>query len=333
MYLSLALIMRFSLSLLVLLLAFPSFAGQQATALASIAGGFVSGIAVMDGGSGYSYPPDVWLMGGGGSGASAVALIEGGAVKQVVVVTAGSGYTNPPTVTIAPPADARLEKLWEVDFASAGIDYLDGPDSFSKDGSAILTFGRGNTNGLAWVTTNGIAFVDGYSSEGLRFVSAGKAILLATALGDRRLSLLTLSRVSATQATVEKLDLSSLALPGAGQNEVSLCCNPPPPPTARDCFSLVFRASPGGPVVKRVAYRIVDPAFRPTLTFEHLPAEGKTPAALGVHNTDGGTIEVQSSSSLNSWKSISIIPNAPPDFNVKLPPSSATNLFFRAFER
>jgi formylglycine-generating enzyme required for sulfatase activity len=74
-----------------------------ATARATIVNGFVVEIAVVYGGRGYTYPPAVSIVGGGGQGAEARATVENGSVIAIHVTNAGSGYTSPPNVTIASP--------------------------------------------------------------------------------------------------------------------------------------------------------------------------------------------------------------------------------------
>ena len=86
-------------------------AGQPATAVATVAAGFVTGIAVTVGGSGYEAAPAVTISGGGGSGATGKAVLAGDAVSLVIVLTAGSGYTSPPTVTIEAPTKLKESGL------------------------------------------------------------------------------------------------------------------------------------------------------------------------------------------------------------------------------
>jgi len=81
-----------------------ALAGEPATAVATITAGFVSGITVTFGGSGYTSEPSVTLSGGGGSGATAKAILSGDKVALTLVLTAGSGYSTAPTVVVeAPP--------------------------------------------------------------------------------------------------------------------------------------------------------------------------------------------------------------------------------------
>jgi len=78
-------------------------AGEPATAVATVTAGFVSGITVTSGGSGYSSEPAVTITGGGGSGATAKAILSGDKVALVVVLTSGSGYVMAPTVVVQTP--------------------------------------------------------------------------------------------------------------------------------------------------------------------------------------------------------------------------------------
>ncbi len=65
--------------------------------------GFVVAYTVTDGGSGYSEPPVVTLVGGGGAGAKALAIVTSGVVIRVDAVAAGSGYVEPPAVVVSAP--------------------------------------------------------------------------------------------------------------------------------------------------------------------------------------------------------------------------------------
>lgn len=62
----------------------------------------LSGIAVVNGGSGYSTTnlPTVTITGGGGSGASARATVASGRITAITITNRGSFYTSTPTVSI-----------------------------------------------------------------------------------------------------------------------------------------------------------------------------------------------------------------------------------------
>ena len=88
-----------------------ALAGETATAVATITAGFVTGITVTSGGSGYTVEPKVTLSGGGGSGATAKAILSEDKVAAVVVLTAGTGYSTAPTVVVDAPPKPLSVKL------------------------------------------------------------------------------------------------------------------------------------------------------------------------------------------------------------------------------
>ena len=99
----------------VLLLAVFTFgrllAGERATAVATITAGFVTGITVTSGGSGYTSEPLVTFSGGGGSGASGKAILSEDKVALILVLTAGSKYTTAPTVVVEAPLNPLVVRL------------------------------------------------------------------------------------------------------------------------------------------------------------------------------------------------------------------------------
>jgi uncharacterized repeat protein (TIGR01451 family) len=61
----------------------------------------VTSVNVTNGGSGYSTPPAVTFVGGGGTGATGTAVLTGGVVTDVTVTYGGSSYTSAPAVVIS----------------------------------------------------------------------------------------------------------------------------------------------------------------------------------------------------------------------------------------
>jgi fibronectin-binding autotransporter adhesin len=81
-----------------------------ANAIASVVNGVVTGITVLNPGTGYTIAPSVQLVGGGGTGAVAIATLDNnGGVTSISVTTGGTGYTSEPTVTIAPPDTGKYD--------------------------------------------------------------------------------------------------------------------------------------------------------------------------------------------------------------------------------
>lgn len=81
----------------------------QATAAATVNGGFLTGISVLENGFNYVDTPTVTITDSTGSGATAVAIMSNGTVTGISVTDAGSGYSGNPTIVIgAPPPIATL---------------------------------------------------------------------------------------------------------------------------------------------------------------------------------------------------------------------------------
>jgi hypothetical protein len=79
------------------------FVIHSAVGYSEVQFGFVVNAWIDDAGYGYAAPPIVRLVGGGGSGAVATATTSNGVVTGITILNAGSGYTNTPNVAIAPP--------------------------------------------------------------------------------------------------------------------------------------------------------------------------------------------------------------------------------------
>ena len=86
--------------------------GLTAVGIATLIGGLVDcngntenykvqGVEVINPGYGYTTPPSVAFIGGGGAGAAATATIGNGVVGIITVTSGGSGYEVAPTVTIS----------------------------------------------------------------------------------------------------------------------------------------------------------------------------------------------------------------------------------------
>ena len=78
----------------------PGAGGTQATATATVVGGFVTGITITNAGAGYTTAPTVSFSGGGGSGATALSAVTPGTVASLTINAPGSGFSAVPTVTI-----------------------------------------------------------------------------------------------------------------------------------------------------------------------------------------------------------------------------------------
>jgi hypothetical protein len=67
------------------------------------AGGYISAVAIIQGGTRYKETPSVAFSGGGGSGAAATATLTDGVVTSIAVTNNGSSYETAPTVSLDVP--------------------------------------------------------------------------------------------------------------------------------------------------------------------------------------------------------------------------------------
>lgn len=77
--------------------------GSGAQLTATVSGGVITGFTVVNGGSGYSTPPQIGIYGNTGSGLLAYTVLTSGSVSGTVILDGGSGYT-PTNGTIATSA-------------------------------------------------------------------------------------------------------------------------------------------------------------------------------------------------------------------------------------
>ena len=81
---------------------------SQAFATPEMVHGFVVGVTINAGGSGYVTTPRVVIYGGGGTNATAMASLTGGVVTGIAITSAGIGYTSAPSIRIDPPPAASV---------------------------------------------------------------------------------------------------------------------------------------------------------------------------------------------------------------------------------
>jgi hypothetical protein len=106
-----------------------------AKAVATISGGSVYGVSILDGGAGYGVtPPSVSFSGGGGSGVVAYATLTQGVVTSITITVTGSGYSSAPTVTMTPPTllTASTTGFWRLGLWNS-VDGYPGTVTFHQD--------------------------------------------------------------------------------------------------------------------------------------------------------------------------------------------------------
>ena len=154
-------------------------AGEQATAVATVTAGFVTGITVTSGGSGYRTEPEVTLSGGGGNGATAKAVLSGDQVSVVIVLKAGSGYKSAPTVILDAPPKALSLRVELVPKLT-----LEGPAwSMARVQSAETLAGPWTTWSNVPIRADGVVLVDLTPGSAARFYRSVAALGPAGPIG------------------------------------------------------------------------------------------------------------------------------------------------------
>ena len=104
----------------------PSQYATGATATCTEAGGVVTAVTLVTGGTNYFTPPQVFLVGGGGSGAVVTAQVNtSGVVTGLTLVSGGANYTSAPTVIISNSFGIYTDPV------SVGLDYGTGSETYS----------------------------------------------------------------------------------------------------------------------------------------------------------------------------------------------------------
>lgn len=123
------------------------------------AGGYVSAVAIIQGGTGYLETPSVAFSGGGGSGAAATATISGGSVTAIAVTNNGSSYETAPTVNLDVPRrtipTAGVTTATDtITYNSHGITSGEAVKYYNGGGTSITGLTSGTTYYAGQVATN-----------------------------------------------------------------------------------------------------------------------------------------------------------------------------------
>lgn len=106
----------------------------------------VESINVTSGGSGYSSPPSVLVIGGGGSGCTASASIDG-RVQTLTLTAGGSGYTSPPQVSFSGGEGQGASAIAGINSATgavSGITILNPGSGYQSPPSVRISGGGGS---------------------------------------------------------------------------------------------------------------------------------------------------------------------------------------------
>jgi FtsP/CotA-like multicopper oxidase with cupredoxin domain len=125
--------------------------GTGATGTATLSLGSIASITVTNGGNNYTSAPTVTFTGGGGTGAAATAVIQSH-VSTATVTSGGSGYATPPTVSFTGGAGTGAAATAVLAPAAvASLNLTNGGSGFTTAPSVSFTGGGGT--GAAATTT------------------------------------------------------------------------------------------------------------------------------------------------------------------------------------
>lgn len=166
---------------------------RLAQGTATIGGGGVISIQVVDGGTGYTSQPTVTITGGGGSGATAVAAGTADSITTITVVTPGVGYTSAPTVMISAPAGggATATAIAKISFNGINaVNVTDGGAGYTSTPTVDIVdpfgfgFGAVATADMGAGVVNSVTVVNpgqDYQSAVVTFVGGNPTVATATA--------------------------------------------------------------------------------------------------------------------------------------------------------
>ena len=158
-----------------------SNAVSEARGTALVDNGFVVGIQLTSGGSGYTNVPGVAIVGGGGSGATAVATVAGGVVTGIQITSAGIGYSGVPIVLIQPPRPAEPTGANATATINGGfvvaVNLVSPGGGYTKVPAVQLIGGGGTGARATAVIANGIVTGVVISNAGIGYTSAPLVII------------------------------------------------------------------------------------------------------------------------------------------------------------
>lgn len=167
---------------------------RSAQGTATIGGGGVLAVQIIDGGTGYTNEPAVVFSGGGAStDATGVAQGTADSITNVIIVTPGVGYTSTPTVTFAGPAGGGdtatgtaligYNGITAITVSDGGVGYTSTPQVVVTDpfGSGGGFLGTAVVNAGVVTSVNIVNPGHGYIGAVVSFVGGNPTVAAATA--------------------------------------------------------------------------------------------------------------------------------------------------------
>ncbi len=298
--------------------------GAYATGAATFAGGAVTAIAVINGGSGYTTAPVVRITGGGGSGATATATLTGTVVTAITVVTGGSGYTSTPTVTIfADSGDSNVAlDVFVRDRDATATGTFDTANNTTTQLVSVSTFGYQTTGLLGTPSTASNNIYPVMSADG-RFVALPSDAESSGGLAFGATNLLALDSNSARDIFLFDRRINTLpnssAVPtvtitSPGNNGTALVNSP---------ISITASATTTIGVVASVQFYVNGTSVGTSTVFPY--SATWTPTAVGTYTLSA--LVTDSFGNLGVSTNVTVTINAAPSVGITLPSANSTLTF------
>ena len=182
--------------------------GVQATATCTILANAVSSLSLTEAGSGYTSPPTVTFVGGGGSGANAIASIATFAQGTVscLVTSGGQGYTNAANIVVTIAGGGGTNAAGQaitVGNVVSQIIMTNGGSGYTNSSNITVTItGGGGSNATAKAIINAEKNTGIQSFSGRVWISNGRTVSYTTAGTYNDFVTVSAGQVTLTDATL-----------------------------------------------------------------------------------------------------------------------------------
>jgi hypothetical protein len=164
----------------------------------------IEAIIVTAGGTGYTSPPTVYIIDGGGTGATATAVLTGTSVTSVTVNTPGSGYTSTPTIVFSGGGGSGASAYASVPESGVATIFIVTGGSGYGETPTLTIVGGGGTGATATATvTNGVITAVTLTNGGNNNYTSPPSVIVETAINQSASATVALMPYGVSGTTLE----------------------------------------------------------------------------------------------------------------------------------
>jgi hypothetical protein len=164
----------------------------------------IEAIIVTAGGTGYTSPPTVNIIDGGGTGATATAVLTGTSVTSVTVNTPGSGYTSTPTIVFSGGGGSGASAYASVPESGVATIFIVTGGSGYGETPTLTIVGGGGTGATATATvTNGVITAVTLTNGGNNNYTSPPSVIVETAINQSASATVALMPYGVSGTTLE----------------------------------------------------------------------------------------------------------------------------------